>query len=204
MGCADAAAGAVPAGFGTRVRRARQRQGRSQAALAGAVGVTRSSIANIETGRQRPPVHVALLIAAALGLRVDQLLPTGPGAGGAVTAGTVPGRQDGSAGQAGAPAAWGEEALRELYAGIGARVQCARRQREWTQSQLAAAVGLTRASIANLEAGRQRPPVHVAVLIARALGAPADELLPSSPGLPGPRNASVPGDGAAARPLPPP
>jgi transcriptional regulator with XRE-family HTH domain len=181
VGCADAAAGDVPAEFGTRVRRARQAQGRSQAALAAAVGLTRSSIANIETGRQRPPVHVALLIAGALGVRVDQLLPSGPGAGGAVTAETVPGRQDESAGHAEPPAAWGEEALQELYAGIGARVQHARRQRAWTQSQLAAAVGLTRASIANLEAGRQRPPVHVAVLIARALGVPAEELLPSSP-----------------------
>jgi len=176
---------------------------RSQAALAGAVGLTRSSIANIETGRQRPPVHVALLIAGALGVRVDQLLPSSPGAGEAVTAGTVPGRQDESAGQAGPPAAWSEEALQELYAGIGARVQRARRQREWTQSQLAAAVGLTRASIANLEAGRQRPPVHVVVLIARALGVPAEELLSSSPGLPGPRGARVPVDGAAVRTRPP-
>jgi transcriptional regulator with XRE-family HTH domain len=49
----------------------------------------------------------------------------------------------------------------------------------WSQIQLADTIGLTRSSIANLEAGRQRPPVHVTLLIAQALDVPVDVLLPS-------------------------
>jgi DNA-binding XRE family transcriptional regulator len=73
------------------------------------------------------------------------------------------------------------EALRELYTGIGAKVRRARNRRGWTQLELARAVGLSKYSITNVEAGRQRPPVHMALLIARALDVPVDELLPSGP-----------------------
>jgi transcriptional regulator with XRE-family HTH domain len=76
-----------------------------------------------------------------------------------------------------------EEALQKLYAEIGRRVRRARMRREWTHLDLAQAVGLTRSSIANLEAGRQRPPVHIALLITQALDVPVDELLPSGPEL---------------------
>lgn len=51
--------------------------------------------------------------------------------------------------------------------------------REWTQRELARATGITRSSIANLETGRQRPPVHIALLIAWVLGVPVTDLLPS-------------------------
>jgi len=50
-------------------------------------------------------------------------------------------------------------------------------------ARAAEAVGLSKYSIRNVEAGRQRPPVHMAVLIAMALGAGMDELLPSGPEL---------------------
>lgn len=72
-----------------------------------------------------------------------------------------------------------EEALKALYTEIGTRIREARKRRGWSQLELAQAVNLTRSSVANLEAGRQRPPVHVALLIAHALTVPVDELLPS-------------------------
>jgi transcriptional regulator with XRE-family HTH domain len=73
----------------------------------------------------------------------------------------------------------GEEAIRALYAEIGSRVRRVRKRQGLSQVDLAHAVNLTRSSIANLEAGRQRPPVHVALLIAQALDVPVDVLLPS-------------------------
>jgi transcriptional regulator with XRE-family HTH domain len=74
---------------------------------------------------------------------------------------------------------WSEEAIKALYAEIGSRIRRARKEQGWNQIDLARVVSLTRSSIANLEAGRQRPPVHVILLIAQALGVPADTLLPS-------------------------
>lgn len=61
---------------GSRVRAARERAGVSQAALAGTLGMTRTSIVNIEAGRQRPPLHVIWAIADALRTEIALLLPT--------------------------------------------------------------------------------------------------------------------------------
>lgn len=74
---------------------------------------------------------------------------------------------------------WSDEAIKRLYVEIGSRVRRARRKRGLNQIDLASATNLTRSSIANLEAGRQRPPLHVAVLIAQVLDVPVDALLPS-------------------------
>ena len=76
-----------------------------------------------------------------------------------------------------------EESLKALYTEIGAQVRRARKRQGWSQLDLARAVDLTRSSVANLEAGRQRPPVHVALLIAHALDVPVNDLLPSGPDL---------------------
>ena len=182
-----------------RVQHARKRRGRTQLELARAVGMTRSSIANLETGRQRPPVHIVLLIARVLGVPVTDLLPSGRDPGKIIEekgpripvrqaragrAGLQPlARGQGADGTDEAPVHYSEEALRKLYTGIGAKVRRARNRREWTQLELARAVGLSKYSITNVEAGRQRPPVHMALLIAVALDVPVDELLPSEPEL---------------------
>jgi transcriptional regulator with XRE-family HTH domain len=73
---------------------------------------------------------------------------------------------------------WTDEAINALYVAIGARVREARKRCGWNQADLASAVNLTRSSIANFEAGRQRPPVHVALLIAKVLDTPMETLLP--------------------------
>lgn len=64
-----------------------------------------------------------------------------------------------------------------IYARIGRRVQVLRKERGMTQATLASLVGLTRASIVNIERGRQKFLVHTLVQMARALDIPAAELL---------------------------
>lgn len=61
-------------GFGERVRRARGRD-LTQEELAGRVKLSRTSIANIEAGRQRVPLHMIYTFAQALGVAPEALLP---------------------------------------------------------------------------------------------------------------------------------
>ena len=61
---------------GERVRKARKRLGISQEDLAKRLGKTRTSIVNIEAGRQRPPVHVLWSIATHLKTEIALLLPS--------------------------------------------------------------------------------------------------------------------------------
>lgn len=63
-----------------------------------------------------------------------------------------------------------EDALRDFYEALGARLSVQRMARGITQAELADAVGLARTSVTNIEAGRQHPPVHVLVAMAQALG----------------------------------
>jgi transcriptional regulator with XRE-family HTH domain len=64
-----------------------------------------------------------------------------------------------------------------FYRGFGERLRAARGKR-LTQEELGQRVGLSRTSIANLEAGRQRVPLHMLYVFARELGVPAASLLP--------------------------
>ena len=63
--------------FGRTLRDARQRPGSelSQDKLAKRVGLSRTSITNIERGRQQIPLHMLYLLADALGLDPVLLLP---------------------------------------------------------------------------------------------------------------------------------
>jgi transcriptional regulator with XRE-family HTH domain len=66
-------------------------------------------------------------------------------------------------------------AITNLYRTIGAHLAEARQQRGVRQSDLAIAVGLTRASIANIENGNQKVQLHTLIAAAQALGLdPAD------------------------------
>ncbi len=65
--------------FGQLLRRHRERLGLNQAEIGQAIGLTRASIANIETGRQRIPLHHLYSLALALRVDVHALLPTAAG-----------------------------------------------------------------------------------------------------------------------------
>jgi transcriptional regulator with XRE-family HTH domain len=73
-----------------------------------------------------------------------------------------------------------DRAVARFYKDVGRLVREARGRTKptMTQAQLAAAVDMTRSSIANLEAGRQRIPLHVLVWIAEVLGIEPSALLP--------------------------
>lgn len=60
---------------GNRVRQARQKIGMSQQALASLVSLTRTSVTNIEKGRQKFLVHTLMDLASALQVEPETLLP---------------------------------------------------------------------------------------------------------------------------------
>jgi transcriptional regulator with XRE-family HTH domain len=64
--------------FGRRVRLARRRAHLSQDTLGRLTGLNRTSITNIEAGRQRIPLHLLLAFATALDVEPVELLPGGP------------------------------------------------------------------------------------------------------------------------------
>ena len=60
---------------GKKIRAARQEAGLSQTTLARLIGFNRSSVANLEAGRQRIALHLFFLIAQALQAEPAELLP---------------------------------------------------------------------------------------------------------------------------------
>lgn len=60
---------------GARIKAERQAAGMSQAQLAVAIGMLRTSITNVEAGRQNLPLTTLALIAQALDCAVGDLLP---------------------------------------------------------------------------------------------------------------------------------
>lgn len=69
---------------------------------------------------------------------------------------------------------------RALYLEIGSRLKQRRSEIGRTQDELADAVGLLRTSIANIESGRQRTPVHVLYNLCLALSTDLEAILPSA------------------------
>jgi putative molybdopterin biosynthesis protein len=67
----------VPWTAGTRLRLARQARGLSQQQLAGMAAVTRQAVSAVEAGHSDPSLRVALVLARALGMTVEELF--GPG-----------------------------------------------------------------------------------------------------------------------------
>ena len=65
-----------------------------------------------------------------------------------------------------------------FYRLVGERIAQARRRQQLTQKGLAPAVRLSRASVANIEKGRQAVAVHVLVKFSQALGVPVADLIP--------------------------
>lgn len=62
------------------------------------------------------------------------------------------------------------KAILALYEEIGRRVRALRNEHGLRQDEVGAQVGLMRSSMANIEAGRQRTPVHTLIALAQCLG----------------------------------
>jgi transcriptional regulator with XRE-family HTH domain len=71
--------------------------------------------------------------------------------------------------------------IEDLYTYMGEKIRSARIAIGISQDVLAQRIGLTRSSIANLEAGRQRIALHLFVAICQALDKDVCELLPGKP-----------------------
>lgn len=61
--------------LGENIKAVRNKRGYSQDDLTKYVGLTRTSIVNIEKGRQHPPMHVIMNIASFLNVDITELLP---------------------------------------------------------------------------------------------------------------------------------
>ena len=72
---------------------------------------------------------------------------------------------------------WTDDAIDQLYENIGSKIKEARQLRGVTQSELAKRLQLTRSSVANIEAGRQRVMIHWVMQIAEELDMPLLRLL---------------------------
>ena len=62
--------------IGETLRDRRKQTGMTQTDLASKVGLLRTSITNIEAGRQKPPIQVLYNICLALGIEAREILPT--------------------------------------------------------------------------------------------------------------------------------
>jgi len=79
--------------------------------------------------------------------------------------------------------------IEPFYVALGDRIRDARLRRNVSQDALSFALGLTRASMANIENANQRVYAHYILVIAAALGIEAAELLDAKPLAPKERKA---------------
>lgn len=66
----------------------------------------------------------------------------------------------------------------ELYKWVGRRIAHHRKSQAWSQSFLAEKIGLSQGSVANIEKGRQQPPLHIIFQIAQVFQLPANFFIP--------------------------
>lgn len=67
-----------------------------------------------------------------------------------------------------------------LYRIIGERLKQRRLEANVTQAQLAEAAGVLRTSITNIEAGRQKPPLHLLYKMCMALDMEVSSVIPAN------------------------
>ncbi len=84
-----------------------------------------------------------------------------------------------------------------LYHLIGENVKRQRVKVDITQAQLADAVGVLRTSIANIEAGRQKLPLHLLYKLCIVLGVEVVDILPRNMAISQPTTTSINIDGVA-------
>jgi DNA-binding XRE family transcriptional regulator len=79
----------------------------------------------------------------------------------------------------------------ELYRGVGRKVRQTRENAHLSQALLAKRLGISRTSMVNIEAGRQRAPLHLLWQIAELLETKVALLIPSPEELLAPQNQIV-------------
>jgi transcriptional regulator with XRE-family HTH domain len=79
----------------------------------------------------------------------------------------------------------------EIYRGVGRKVRQTRENQRLSQDLLAKHLGISRTSMVNIEAGRQRAPLHVLWQIAELLETKLTLLIPSPEELLAPQNRTV-------------
>jgi len=79
----------------------------------------------------------------------------------------------------------------ELYRGVGRKVRQARENAHLSQNLLAKRLGISRTSMVNIEAGRQRAPLHLLWQIAELLETKVALLIPSPEELLAPQSQTV-------------
>lgn len=70
--------------------------------------------------------------------------------------------------------------IESIYQQIGHRIRIERTKRSLSQEYIAEKAGLSRASIVNIERGRQKIMLHSLYAVANSLGIPVTHLLPLS------------------------
>jgi transcriptional regulator with XRE-family HTH domain len=68
----------------------------------------------------------------------------------------------------------------EFYREVGLRLQLARKRKGLNQDAVAQALGMPRASYANVEGGRQRTALDIVWKVAAYLGVPLDTIVPEA------------------------
>jgi DNA-binding XRE family transcriptional regulator len=71
-----------------------------------------------------------------------------------------------------------QQQQQQLYQLLGENVRRYRNQSGFTQEQLADRIDLTRTSVVNIEQGRQHPPLHLLIQIAKTLKVSIQALIP--------------------------
>jgi transcriptional regulator with XRE-family HTH domain len=71
-----------------------------------------------------------------------------------------------------------ERQIKYLYEELGARIKAGRLSLGFKQAAFASLLKISRASLVNIEQGRQHPPLHNIYEIARVLKIPLGDLLP--------------------------
>jgi transcriptional regulator with XRE-family HTH domain len=70
--------------------------------------------------------------------------------------------------------------ISKLYKIIGRRLKQRRKELGMTQSELAETIGHLRTSVANIEAGRQKAPLHVLFTLSNELGIELASIIPTN------------------------
>lgn len=148
----------MPQFFGAKLKYARQHSGLTQAELATQVGLAAyTHVSKLEGGQRVPSLELVTRIAAALHISADYLL------------------RDSTPTAALTPLLAHSDT--HILSSLGARVQHLRLREGWSQTLLAENLGISRAFLSNIEAGRKLPSIDLVVHIADLLDTNVDNIL---------------------------